>query len=113
MARPRAPRSLLHLRTLFIGAAAVMLGGVALMTWSIIDERRVIYNHAIENAQNIGTALANDIDRTVETYDLSLKAVIDGLKIPGVWNLDPKMRNAVLFDGSTMAPDLGGIIVLN
>ncbi len=113
MARHRVAKSLPQLRTLFIGAAAVVIGGVVLMAWSIIDERRVTWDHAIETSQNIRSTFAHDIERTIETYDLSLKTVIDGLTLPGIWDVNTRLRRSVLFDGAARAPDLGGILIVN
>jgi two-component system sensor histidine kinase/response regulator len=113
MAQRKAAKSLPQMRRLFIGAAAVVLGGVALMAWTSIDERRATWDHAIETQQNIRSALAQDVQRTIETYDLSLRAVVDGLKLPGIWTIDPKMRRSVLFDGAATAHDLGGLLMLD
>jgi PAS domain S-box-containing protein len=113
MAIPRPAASLPRVRTLFLGAAAVMVAGVALTVWTILDERRVTWNHAIETAQNLSATLAHDIDRSIEIYDLSLKSVVDGLKLPGIWKLTEQQRRSVLFDGAANARDLGALIVID
>src|SRR5579863_9900493 len=53
MALHRPAASLPRVRTLFIGAAAVMVAGVALIAWTILDERRVTWNHAIDTSRNL------------------------------------------------------------
>ncbi len=96
-----------------MGAAAVVIAGVALMGWTILDERRVIWDHAIDTSQSLSSTIAQDIARNVEIYDLSLKAVIDGMRLPGIWKLSPAVRHSVLFDGAANARDLGSLIVIN
>ena len=113
MAPHRLAAPLLPVRTLFIGAAVVMIAGIALMAWSAFDERRLTWQHSIETSRNIGAALAQDINRNIELYDLSLRAAIDGLKLPGVSRLSPELRRAIIFDGSASARDLGALIVLD
>ena len=55
--------------------------------------------------------IERDVSRNLEIYDLSLRAVIDGLKQPGVLQLDPAICQMVLFDGSASAKDMGSILV--
>jgi PAS domain S-box-containing protein len=113
MALHRPAASLPRVRTLFIGAAAVMVAGVALMAWTILDERRVTWKHAIDTSQNLSATLAHDIERTIEIYDLSLQSVVDGLKLPGIWKLTEQQRRSVLFDGAANARDLGALVVID
>ena len=108
-----ADKSIPNVRLLFAAAASAVVAGIALMTWTIWDERRVTWNHAIETSQNLGQAFAHDIQRSIEIYDLSLRTAIDGLNIPGIWTVSPEMRHAALFDGSANAHDLGAIIILD
>jgi PAS domain S-box-containing protein len=109
----RSANSLPGVRALLIGAAAVVVGGVVLMAWTVFDERRVTWQHSLETSQNIGSAMAQDIQRNIEIYDLSLRSVVDGLKIKGIWNVSPELRRAVLFDGAATAPDLGSLVILD
>ncbi len=108
-----AAQTLPRARTLLIGALAVIIGGVVLMVWTILDERRVTWDRAVDTSQNLVAAIAHDIQRNVEVYDLSLRAVIDGLQQPGIWDVSPAMRRSVLFDGAAGAQDLGAIVVLD
>jgi signal transduction histidine kinase/CheY-like chemotaxis protein/HPt (histidine-containing phosphotransfer) domain-containing protein len=61
--------------------------------------------------RNLATAIQADIVRNIELYDLSLQAVVDGLKMPGLDDLTPEMRRRVLFDRAATAPYLGSIWV--
>jgi diguanylate cyclase (GGDEF)-like protein len=57
--------------------------------------------------------MASEIDRNLELYDLSLQAVVDGLKLPSLAKLSPEVRQLVLFDRAATAKDMGSIFVLD
>jgi two-component system, sensor histidine kinase and response regulator len=113
MSTNSAAKALPNVQALLIAAATVVAGGIALMVWTIVNERQVIWQHALETSQNIGSALSQDIQRNVEIYDLSLQATAEGLKIPGIWKLSPELQRAVLFDAAATARDLGSILVFD
>jgi two-component system, sensor histidine kinase and response regulator len=113
MSERRAAFSLPRTRLLFVVALTIMVGGMALMAWTLSDERRVTWQHAIDISQNLGAALAHDIDRNIEIYDLSLRAVINGMKLPDIGRVSPAIRRSALFDGAAGAQDLGAILVLD
>ena len=100
-------------RGILIGAIIAICGIVGLTAWTIWDAYRVTKTHAVQNAQNVVSALAHDIERNIEIYDLSLHTVIDGLNTPGIWATSDKIRNQILFDGAANAADLGAIFVLD
>ena len=100
-------------RLLFVAAMAILLGVMALMVWTLSDERSRAWERAIETSQNLDAALAHDIDRSIEVYDLSLRAVIDGLRLKDIWRVSPETRQSALFDGAASAQDLGAILVLD
>ena len=106
LARPSA-------RTIMAGVAAVVLAVLALTAWSLWDERQLAWRHSRQNAQNLISAIGDNIEDKVALYDLSLRAVIEGLQAPGIWDLRPDMRARVLFDGSADDEDFGSIIVLD
>ena len=64
-------------------------------------------------ARNLLTAVSQDIGRNVDLYDLSLQSVVDGLKLPGLPQLSPELRQAVLFDRSATAEYLGAILIVD
>src|SRR5579864_2852369 len=108
-----AAKALPNVQALLIAAAAVVAGGIALMVWTIVNERHIVWQHALETSQNVGSALSQDIARNIEIYDLSLQAAAEGLKIPGIWELRPELQRAILFDGAATASDLGSILVFD
>lgn len=66
---------------------------------------------AREFSENIALILERDIARNIEVYDLSMQAVIDGVKSPDVMALPSSIRQLVLFDRSSNARDLGSLLV--
>ena len=64
-------------------------------------------------AANLTSSLASEINRNIELYDLSLQAVVDGLKLPDINKISPELRQVVLFDRAATAQDLGSIFVLD
>jgi diguanylate cyclase (GGDEF)-like protein len=89
-----------------VGLCAIL----ALVLWG---ERADEIQKATRAEANIVAAISSDIDRNLELYDLSIQAVIDGLKAPDVAKLSPQTRQLLLFDRSATAKDLGSIFVLD
>ena len=96
-----------------VGAAAVVLGIIGLVAWVAFDARQAALDHAIQTSENLASALSHDIARSIETFDLSLQAVGDGLRLPEIWTVGPELRDSVLFDRSTTAKYLGAIMVFD
>src|ERR1700722_20524991 len=65
----------LGMRTLFVGAAIMALGMVALATWMIHDSRALIWDRAVQASENVSVTLAHEIELNAESYDLSMQAV--------------------------------------
>jgi PAS domain S-box-containing protein len=105
----RQPR----MRLLYGGAIAILLGFVAIAGYSLIDARNATRQNAVQAAENLTTALAHDIDRTITLYDLSLQTVIAGLKLPQLPEMPPAVRQAVLFDGAASADGFGATFVID
>lgn len=68
---------------------------------------------AHQSAANLIAAISSEIDRNLELYDLSLQAVVDGMKLPELSRISPKLRQLVLFDRAATAKDMGSIFVLD
>ena len=65
----------------------------------------------IERVVVVVAAVENDVLRNIESIDLSLQGVIEGLQRPDIWQLSPDLRQVVLFDRSATARHLGLILV--
>jgi diguanylate cyclase (GGDEF)-like protein len=86
---------------------------LAIAIWVLAQMREDALRRAQDSAMNVSLLVQRDVSRNLELYDLSLRAVIAGLKQPGVMALPPAIRQMVLFDGSASATDLGSIFVLD
>ncbi|MCY0385777.1 diguanylate cyclase [Robbsia sp. Bb-Pol-6] len=70
-------------------------------------------DHAVETSVNVLTIIQKDIERNIELYDLSLQAAAAGVLDPTVMRLPNRLRDAILFDASARASDLGSLFVLD
>ncbi len=91
----------------------VVFGFCAICTYVLFEMRRATWERAVEGASSLATAIENDVSRNFETLDLSLQAVVEGLKHPGIDRIAPDLRQLVLFDRSATAKHLGTILVLD
>ena len=82
----------------------------ALVLWESRSRDR---DQARQAAFNLVASIGSDISRNFELYDLSLEAVVEGLRLPELSSLSPKMRQLLLFDRAASAKDMGSIFVLD
>jgi diguanylate cyclase (GGDEF)-like protein len=105
--RPAAPITIV---VIGIAVACALMG---LCVLQLFQSRNDALERASETSRNLGLIVERDIQRNFELYDLSLQAVIDGLKRPDVMNAPPSVRRAVLFDNAMTARFLGSMLVLD
>jgi hypothetical protein len=86
---------------------------LAIAIWVLAQMREDALRRAQDSAENVSLLVERDVARNLELYDLSLLAVIAGLKQPGVMTLPPAIRQLVLFDGAASARDMGSMLVLD
>jgi diguanylate cyclase (GGDEF)-like protein len=86
---------------------------LAIAIWVLAQMRDDALRRAQDSAGNVSLLVERDVARNLELYDLSLLAVIAGLKQPGVMALPPAIRQLVLFDGAASAQDMGSMLVLD
>ncbi len=82
----------------------------ALVLWESRNRDR---DQARLAAVNLIASIGSDISRNFELYDLSLEAVVEGLRLPDLSTLSPRMRQMLLFDRAASAKDMGSIFVLD
>ncbi|MRS99671.1 diguanylate cyclase [Ralstonia pickettii] len=100
--------------TLFILGAAVIASAITVLTAALLYQMRFdAMLRARELSENITLILERDIERNIEIYDLTLRAVVDGVHSRDVMALPPMIRQIVLFDASSTARDLGSLLVTN
>ncbi|WP_345817833.1 diguanylate cyclase (plasmid) [Paraburkholderia sp. PREW-6R] len=90
--------------------ASVMVG---LCAWVLYQSRQDAQDHARDALRNLALIAERDIERNFELYDLSLQAVVDGMRDREVMTLAPRLRREVLFDRAASARDLGAFLVLD
>jgi len=92
---------------------SVVLGMVALEGVILFEARADAWRQAEQASSNLVTALAREIARNIELYDLSIQGVAAAMKLPGIDQVSPEIRRMALFDRSASAEYLGSILVLN
>ncbi|MCW5692305.1 MAG: GGDEF domain-containing protein [Pseudolabrys sp.] len=68
---------------------------------------------AEKDAGNIASLLEAGLARDFELYDLSLRAVAEGMQDPEVMQQQPRIRQITLFDRSSTAKGLGALVALD
>ncbi len=93
---------------------AIVLAGFSVLSAVVLTEmRHASWDKASDASKNIVTTIEADIARTLESYDLSLQAVIDGLKLPQIQRVEPELRQVILFDRAATAKYLSAIKVID
>ncbi|CAB3661489.1 sensor domain-containing diguanylate cyclase [Paraburkholderia rhynchosiae] len=86
---------------------------LAIAVWVLAQMHDDALRRAQDSVFNVSLLVERDVSRNLEIYDLSIRAVIEGLKRPGVLELEPSLRQMLLFDGSASAKDMGSILVID
>ncbi|RYI18349.1 MAG: hypothetical protein EON48_09785, partial [Acetobacteraceae bacterium] len=84
-----------------------------LVAATLLEARRDNWDRASQSARNLAHAMAEEIQRTIESLDLSLRGVVDNSQIPEVMRLAPSLRDMVLFDRAATAKNLGFLALLD
>ncbi|MGE7156852.1 sensor domain-containing diguanylate cyclase [Methylorubrum rhodesianum] len=114
MALPRPlARRLRSARTWIALGVLAPIGMLVVSGLMLLDLRRDAWDKAEQTSKNLLQVIERDIARNVEIIDLSLQAVVDNLRVPGLDTLSPAMRQLVLFDRAGTARDLGVMLVLD
>lgn len=79
----------------------------------LFQSRQDALDRAREASSNLALVAERDIVRNVELYNLSLEAVIQGLRRADVMAASPALRRDVLFDHAMTAQYLGSMLVLD
>ncbi len=91
----------------------VAVGMVALGIVVLLDARRDAWKQSERAADNLAIALERDIARNIQVYDLSLQGTIEALRLPGINEISPDLRQAAIFDRAANAEYLGSLLVLD
>ena len=99
--------------TIVVVGIVIACALMGLCVLQLFQSRNDARERASETSRNLGLIAERDIERNFELYDLSLQAVIEGLKRPDVMNAPASLRRAVLFDNAMTAEFLGSMLVLD
>jgi len=92
---------------------ATALGFILLCAHVLWDSRQEAAEQSRDTDANLAMAIAQDIKRNFEFYDLSLQGVTDALALPELKQMSPAVRALALFDHAAMATYLNRIVVID
>jgi len=110
---PRLARRLRSARTWIALGILAPVGMLVVSGLMLLELRQDAWDKAEQTSRNLLQVIERDIARNVEIIDLTLQAVQDNLRTPGLAQLDAPMRQLVLFDRAASARDLGVMFVLD
>jgi diguanylate cyclase (GGDEF)-like protein len=100
-------------RMLIVSSVITVLGFSGVCGSVMLDMRRSAQELARQTQENLASTISADINRNVELYDLSLRAVVNSLVLPQLAQLDDKIRRLILFDHAASAQYFGAIQVFD
>ncbi|CAN5257911.1 diguanylate cyclase [soil metagenome] len=103
----------LSAKLLILSSLVTILGFSAVCGSVMLDMRRGEEEMARQTSENLATTIDADIGRTIELYDLSLRAVVSGMVMPEISALSEPLRHMVLFDQAANAMHFGAIQVFD
>ena len=109
----RLARRLRSARTWIALGVLAPVGMLVVSGLMLLDLRQDAWDKADQTSRNLLQVIEHDIARNVEIIDLTLRAVVDNLKAPGVAEASPELRQLVLFDRAATARDMGAMFVLD
>ena len=89
---------------------ALICGAVAIL---LNDSRIAIHRSASSELASLSAILSQDIARTIDIYDLSIKGAAGDFHLPNITTVPADLRRMVLFDHAAAGPYLGPIRVLD
>ncbi len=93
-----------------LAIALVIMSFAGTIVWNLRVSAR---DASLRASRDVLRSISHDIERSLETYDLSLKSVANDLRMPRLMELPVEVRDRVLFDSSTRAKYLGPIRVVD
>ncbi|MET0967655.1 MAG: sensor domain-containing diguanylate cyclase [Tardiphaga sp.] len=103
----------LSARLLILSSLVTIIGFSAVCGTVMLDMRHNEEALARQTMGNLAATIDSDIGRTVEQYDLSLRAVVSGVNLPEVGQLSRELRQMILFDTAASARQFGAIQVFD
>lgn len=101
------------LRYLYIGCALTIIAIVSIVTFLLVREHDSAERSAARSANNIVQLINLDVQRNVDLYDQSIKALIEATQHPDFQRIPQSLRYRVLFDAAITGPFRGDILWLS
>src|SRR6202042_906475 len=101
----------LSAKLLIVSSVATVIGFSAICASVMLDMRRGEERLARQTLENLASGINADINRNVELYDLSLRAVASGVVLPEIQDVSKSVRQLILFDHAATADHFGAIQV--
>jgi len=103
----------LSAKLLILFALVTVIGFSAICVSVMLEMRRGEEELARQSLENLASSIDADIDRNVELYDISLRAVASNMVEPGINEVSKPIRQLILFDRAAAAKHFGVIQVFD
>jgi diguanylate cyclase (GGDEF)-like protein len=103
----------LSAKLLIVSSVATVIGFSAICASVMVDMRRGEEGLARQTLENLASGIDADINRNVELYDLSLRAVASNMVMPELKDVSKTIRHLILFDHAATAKHFGAIQVFD
>ncbi len=100
-------------KLLILSSLVTIVGFSAICGSVMLDMRHSEQALAKQTSENLATSIDSDIGRTIEQYDLSLRAVVSGINTPEIRQLSRELRQLILFDKAASSAQFGAIQVFD
>src|SRR4051794_16665401 len=103
----------LSAKLLIASSVATVIGFSAICASVMLDMRHGEEELARQTLENLASGIDADINRNIELYDLSLRAVASNIVMPEIRNVSKEIRHLILFDHAATAKHFGAIQVFD
>ncbi|QDW41006.1 GGDEF domain-containing protein [Bradyrhizobium sp. KBS0727] len=103
----------LSAKLLIASSVLTVIGFSAICASVMLDMRRGEEQLARQTLENLASGIDADINRNIELYDLSLRAVASNIVMPETKNVSKEIRHLILFDHAATAKHFGAIQVFD
>jgi diguanylate cyclase (GGDEF)-like protein len=103
----------LSAKLLIASSVATVIGFSAICASVMLDMRHGEEELARQTLENLASGIDADINRNVELFDLSLRAVASNMVLPEINDVSKPIRHLILFDHAASARHFGAIQVFD
>jgi diguanylate cyclase (GGDEF)-like protein len=103
----------LSAKLLIVSSVATVIGFSTICASVMFDMRHGEEELARQTLENLASGVDADINRNIELYDLSLRAVASNLVMPEIKDVSKPIRHLILFDHAATAKHFGAIQVFD